>query len=111
MQSLGRRYVQYVNRAHHRSGALWEGRFRASLVEAESHLLTCYRYIELNPVRRLWSSIRGTIFGRATGITRWAQPTASLRSMRYSMRLARRLRNAPRLTALYSERNWMNASE
>lgn len=51
MQSLGRRYVQYVNRTYKRSGTLWEGRFKASLVNAEEYLLLCYRYIELNPVR------------------------------------------------------------
>jgi putative transposase len=52
MQSLGRRCVQYVNRIYMRSGTLWEGRFKASLVNAEEYLLAlCYRYIELNPVR------------------------------------------------------------
>ena len=51
MQSLGRRYVQYINRQYKRSGTLWEGRFKASLVQAETYLLTCSRYIELNPVR------------------------------------------------------------
>lgn len=51
MQSLGRRYAQYVNRFYRRSGAVWEGRFKAGLIQAEEYLLTCYRYIELNPVR------------------------------------------------------------
>lgn len=51
MQSLGRRYVQYFNRCYHRSGALWEGRYKASLVDTDAYLLSCYRYIELNPVR------------------------------------------------------------
>jgi len=51
MQSVGRRYVQHVNRLYGRSGTLWEGRFKASVVNAEEYLLTCYRYIELNPVR------------------------------------------------------------
>jgi putative transposase len=50
MQSLGRRYVQYINRAYQRCGTLWEGRHKASLVDAEQYLLACYRYIELNPV-------------------------------------------------------------
>ena len=43
--------MQYVNRIYKRSGTLWEGRFKASLVNAEEYLLLCYRYIELNPVR------------------------------------------------------------
>ena len=51
MQSLGRRYVQYVNRAYRRSGTLWEGRYKASLVDDDEYLLLCHRYIELNPVR------------------------------------------------------------
>ena len=51
MKHLGQRYVQYVNRTYGRSGTLWGGRFRSCLVEAESYLLRCHRYIELNPVR------------------------------------------------------------
>lgn len=51
MQFLGRRYVRYFNDAYKRSGTLWEGRFRACAVHAEDYLLTCMRYIELNPVR------------------------------------------------------------
>ena len=50
MQSVGRRYVQYVNRAYRRSGTLWESRHKASLVDAERYLLACHRYIEFNPV-------------------------------------------------------------
>lgn len=51
MQYLGRHYVLYVNRQYGRSGTLWEGRYKASLVQAEDYLLACSRYIELNPVR------------------------------------------------------------
>jgi putative transposase len=51
MQSVGRRYAQYFNRCYHRSGALWEGRYKAALVDTERYLLACYRYIEMNPVR------------------------------------------------------------
>ncbi len=51
MQRLGRCYVRWFNNRHGRTGTLWEGRFKASLVDSESYLLTCYRYIELNPVR------------------------------------------------------------
>jgi putative transposase len=51
MKFLGQRYVQYVNRTYKRSGSLWEGRFRSSLVQTERYVLGCYRYIELNPVR------------------------------------------------------------
>ena len=44
-------YVQYVNRKYGRTGTLWEGRFRSSLVESERYLMACYRYIERNPIR------------------------------------------------------------
>ena len=51
MKFLGQRYVQYVNRTYKRTGSLWEGRFRSSLVQTERYVLGCYRYIEMNPVR------------------------------------------------------------
>lgn len=51
MQAVGRRYVRYVNRARGRSGTLFEGRFKASLIQSERYMLNCYRYVELNPVR------------------------------------------------------------
>ena len=50
MQSLGRRYVQYVNHRYKRSGTLWEGRYKSSLIDSENYLLTCYRYVELRPL-------------------------------------------------------------
>jgi putative transposase len=74
MQSLGRRYVRYVNGVHHRTGTLWEGRYRAAPIEADAHLLACMRYIELNPVRArmvrkpenyAWSSYRAHAGGAA----------------------------------------------
>ena len=48
MQSLGSRYVGYFNANYRRSGTFWEGR---RLVDSQGYLLTCYRYIELNPLR------------------------------------------------------------
>jgi len=51
MKFLGQRYVQYVNRAYKRTGSLWEGRFRSSLVQTDRYVLGCYRYMEMNPVR------------------------------------------------------------
>lgn len=51
MQAVGRRYVRYLNAAIARTGTLWEGRYKASLVDDERYVLSCYRYIELNPVR------------------------------------------------------------
>lgn len=51
MQALGRRYVRYINDTYGRTGTLWEGRYKSHLVANDEHLLRCYRYIELNPVR------------------------------------------------------------
>ena len=51
MQALGRRYVGRFNARYQRTGTLWEGRFKAALVDSDRYVLTCYRYIELNPVR------------------------------------------------------------
>jgi putative transposase len=77
MKRLGQGYVQYVNRTYHRSGTLWEGRFRSCLIHEERYLISCYRYIELNPVRAnmvehpaeyRWSSYRGNAFGEASSL-------------------------------------------
>jgi putative transposase len=51
MQALGRRYVRWFNDRHQRTGTLWEGRFRSTVIAADRYLLACMRYIELNPVR------------------------------------------------------------
>jgi putative transposase len=68
MQNLGRYYVRYINETYQRTGTLWEGRFKSTLVDTENYLLTLYRYIELNPVRARmvehpaaypWSSYQG----------------------------------------------------
>lgn len=73
MQALGRRYVRYVNDRYRRTGTLWEGRYKSSLVDRDTYLLRCYRYIELNPVRARmcadpadypWSSHAANAFGR-----------------------------------------------
>ena len=51
MQAMGRNYVQRLNARYRRTGTLWEGRYKASLIQDTNYLLTCQRYIELNPVR------------------------------------------------------------
>lgn len=51
LQSLGRNYVQYFNDNYDRSGTLWEGRYRATVIDSREYLLTCSRYIETNGVR------------------------------------------------------------
>jgi putative transposase len=73
LQDLGRKYVRIINTVHGRTGTLWEGRYKASLVADDRYLLACHRYIELNPVRagmvvapgeHPWSSYRHYACGR-----------------------------------------------
>jgi putative transposase len=52
--ALDRRYVQYINTTYRRTGTLWDSRYKSSLIQAETYLLSCQRYIELNPVRAAW---------------------------------------------------------
>ena len=75
MQAVGRRYVGSFNARYRRTGTLWEGRFKAALVDTDRYLLTCYRYIELNPVRAHmtndpadypWSSYHHNAMGQST---------------------------------------------
>jgi putative transposase len=71
--SLGRRYVQYINRSYKCTGTLWDSRYKSSLVQADTYLLRCHRYIELNPVRAAmvenpahyrWTSFRANALGQ-----------------------------------------------
>jgi putative transposase len=82
-QSLGRKYVQYFNFTYQRSGTLWEGRYRATVVDSERYLLTVMRYIELNPVRAgmvhhpreyPWSSYVGNAGGENAKNADWLVP-------------------------------------
>ncbi len=75
--SLGRRYVQYINKTYRRTGTLWDSRYKSSLVHADDYLLLCQRYIELNPVRAgmtddpahyRWSSYRANGLGLADAL-------------------------------------------
>lgn len=78
MKSLGQRYVQYINRKYSRSGTLWEGRFKSCITGEDDYVLSCYRYIELNPVRAnmvqhpadyFWSSYRANERGEESQLT------------------------------------------
>lgn len=51
MQAVGRQYVRHFNRRHGRTGTLWEGRYKSTLIQSERYLLACMVYIDLNPVR------------------------------------------------------------
>ena len=65
MQAVGRRYVRYFNQRQGRTGTLWEGRYKSTLIQTERYLLACMVYIDLNfvrgglvadPASYLWSS-------------------------------------------------------
>lgn len=69
---IGAKYVRYINKTNNRSGTLWQGRFKCSLIEQELHFINCLRYIEMNPVRSgivkfpeqyRWSSYRFRAMG------------------------------------------------
>ena len=75
--ALGRRYVQYINKTYRRTGTLWDSRYKSSLIQAETYLLTCQRYIELNPVHAAmvddpahyrWTSYRANGLGQSSAI-------------------------------------------
>ena len=77
LQHIGRQYVCYINKTYKRSGTLWEGRHKSSLVDAENYLLVCYRYIELNPVvagivkmpeEYPWSSYNANVWGKGDSL-------------------------------------------
>jgi putative transposase len=70
--ALGRRFVQYINKTYRRTGTLWDSRYKSSLIQTDTYLLRCQRYIELNPVRAdmvrdpgeyPWSSYRANGLG------------------------------------------------
>ncbi len=80
---LGRRYVQYINKAYRRTGTLWDSRYKSSSIQTEAYLLSCQRYIELNPVRAgimddpahyRWSSYRANALGAGDPVASLSQP-------------------------------------
>ena len=77
MISLGRRYVQGINKTYRRTGTLWDSRYKSSVVDADVYLFLCQRYIELNPGRAgmvddpahyPWSSYRANGLGQADAL-------------------------------------------
>ena len=51
MKRLAGRQTRYVNKQEHRTGSLWDGRYKMSIVDSDQYFLQCCRYIELNPVK------------------------------------------------------------
>ena len=73
MKRVAARQTRYVNKLEKRTGSLWEGRFKSSIIAAGEYLPACCRYIELNPVRAgittdpaeyKWSSYNCTAKGK-----------------------------------------------
>jgi len=87
LRVLAGRQTRHVNKLENRTGTLWEGRFKASLVDSEAYLLACYRYIDLNPVRAAltatpddyeWSSYRYRLFPSANN---WLDESDSYKAL------------------------------
>lgn len=116
MQALGRLYVRQINKMYKRSGTLWQGRYKACLVEPERYVMTCSRYIELSPVRvnkvmnpadYPWTSYRHNALGESSfvisphreyimqGTTRTEQQSAyrELFTKQFDSNLAREISN------------------
>ena len=72
MQALGRRYVQYFNRSYKRTGTLWEGRFRSSLVQKKPTYSSSTAILSLTPSERVWWMIQKIISGQAIKAMSWA---------------------------------------
>jgi putative transposase len=77
MKGVGQRYVSYINKIEKRTGTLWDGRYKASLVEDGHYLIDCMRYIEMTPLRLKiaitsnkyqWSSYRTNTQGKDAGV-------------------------------------------
>ena len=75
---IGSRYAWYFNKTYKRSGTVWEGRHKSSLVQSNRYFLTCCRYIEMNPVvagmvrkpeEYRWSSYRVNAWGAQSELT------------------------------------------
>ena len=92
IQAVGRRYVPYFNRSSGRTGALWESRYRATVIASDDYLFACYRYVELNPVRAAmvaqpgdypWSSYRANALGQQDDLVTPHERYTSLGRMAY----------------------------
>jgi REP element-mobilizing transposase RayT len=108
IMAVGRRYVQYINHTYGRTGTLWDSRYKSSLVQAETYLLLCQRYIELNPVRAsMVSDPADCLAGRATERMRSVKPMPCFRHIRSTWRWDRATASVKRLTGHCSVRNSM----
>jgi putative transposase len=126
-QSLGRRYVRHINRRYRRSGTLWEGRYRSTIIDSDAYALACYRYIEANPLRagmvadaadHSWSSYRRNALGAADALIsehpvyRALGPTVEARQASYRALFRERLDDEFLATIRdATQRAWVPGSE
>ena len=89
MRRVNSIYVQPFNRRHGRSGSLWEGRFRSGPIDSEAYLLTCMRYIDLNPVRAGMADMPGEYPWTSYGFNARGDEDALLRPHAVYKRLGR----------------------
>jgi putative transposase len=77
MKDLSQQTAHWVHLRHGGSGTMWDGRYHSSHIDSDAYLLTCQRYIELNPVRAAmtefpaayrWSSYRANAEGKENGL-------------------------------------------
>ena len=77
MSVIGSRYAYYFNKAYKRTGTIWEGRHKSSLIQSDIYFLACCRYIELNPVAAgmvrkpeeyKWSSYMANAWNKKTSL-------------------------------------------
>ena len=83
--------MQYINTTYRRTGTLWDSRYKSSLIQAETYLLSCQRYIELNPLRAAmvddpahyrWTSYRHNALGQANAVSDAAPAVPGARARR-----------------------------
>ena len=95
MQYTGRYYVQHVNSRYDRTGTLWDGRYRATLLDPGKFLLPASNYVELNPVRAglveapadyAWSSYNANALGTDDALVR---PHAAYKKLASSIKARR----------------------
>lgn len=88
VMSLGRRYVQYINKTYRRTGTLWDSRYKSSLVHAEDYLLLCQRYTGISSGLNLSRGCLTRSARRAMATLPWAALALPRRSQRWRRELA-----------------------
>lgn len=106
MQSIGRSYVRYFNQRHGRTGTLWEGRYRSTVIQSERYLLACMVYIDLNPVRAGMAARAADYPGPAMATGWGCAPTSCSPPMRCTGRWATRLLRVKLPTRRWCSRAW-----